>query len=553
MSTFSALLLPTILHTKDSHVPSWFDEPIEFKDTVEGWIAISGVLAATYTNTQPVSENPTTYAATRLPGFSDDFYNRIICTPSNLAIGNVISSQVRTVDVFNGYFVDKELTSLTLTNGSGIIVSGPSAPSDWKPLQTQQYSISVSVDGPANINALLNFDWTGASDYSLPITGIRTVAFPYQAQTPWSEILEWKTNVLISNNGSEQRIRVRNAPRQSFSAVYPIQNSEIARSVNIVYSWLARRWAVPVWSETQVIASISIGATVITCDTVNYDIRAGSLIGIWKTATQNEILEIASLTSTTITLTTTVQFAYIDALLYPVRIGRVTNNGVARNSNGYNASLELTYDIFDNKTLPVSAPTQYLGYDLYTDETVLDSSNQVDDSFVTRSEIIDFGLGLVEQYSPWQYNRIARTYRVVKQGPEEIWAMKLWLHRRAGKLRPFWLPTFENNFRLNHTGLVNNTIRVWADEYRTLGSAHNHIIFKLKDGSWVPRQVTGTSIVDGVTLDVAFNGTVLNIDVSEIMVVSFLSLKRLDTDRIEIEHIGNNTASYAFRIIEILP
>lgn len=552
MTTFTAVLISSVITAKDSHVPAWLSAPVEFKVDAEGWLS-AGLLTATFSNTQPVTENPTTYTAVRLPGYGDDFYNRIIYTPSILAIGNVISSQVRTVDVFNGYLVDKELTTLTLTSGTGVIVSGPSVPSNWKPLQTQQYSISVSIEGPANINALLNFNWTGTTDYSLPITGIRTVAFPYQAQTPWTEVLEWKTNVLISNNGSEQRVRVRNAPRQSFGAVYPIQSTEFARSVNIVYSWLARRWAVPVWSETQVIASISAGASVITCDTVNYDIRAGSLIGLWKTDTQNEILEVVSLTATTVTLTTTVQLSYTNALLYPVRIGRVTNNGVNRNSSGYNASLELTYDIFDNKTLTVSAPTQYLTYDLYTDETIFDGSDQIDDSFVTRSETTDFGIGIVEQYSPWLYNRIARTYRVVKQGAAEIWAMKLWLHRRAGKLRPFWLPTFENNFRLNHTGLVNNTIRVWADEYRTLGSAHNHIAIKLKNGTWTPRQVTGTSIVDGVTLDVAFNGAALAIDVSQIMVVSFLGLKRLDTDRIEIEHIGNNTARYAFRIIEIAP
>lgn len=551
MTTYTGVAPPATLYAKDSHTPSWLDEPVEFKDVASAWLSGS-LLVATFTSTQPVAENPNTYTAIRLPGFSDDFYNRIIIEPSVLDVGSIVSSQTRVLSVFNGYFTSKTLGALVLTNGTGISLIGPSIPAVWGPLQVRTYDVNLSPVGPPNIAASLFFDWAGSVDDStVPVSGVRIVVMPYQATAPWQETLEWNTQVMTANNGTEQRQRLRQSPRQSFTATYPVKTSEMARAVNLVYGWLTRRWAIPVWSEAQQLVGLTVGMTVITLNVTDFDFRVGELIGFWQSPTANEAVEVAAIGSGTITLLTALVRSYDIAHVYPVRVGRVNGN-IQRQSNGYMSDLQLTFDVLQNIDLATASPPQYLGQDLYTDPSLFDGDT-VSDTFDGRVDVVDYG-GLTEEFAPWLNNKTTRPYKVIKDDPADIRAFKLWLFRRAGRLRPFWYPTFEVNLRLASSGAITNTIRVWADDYQFVGNQHNHIAIKFTAGTWTPRAVVAVAAVAGGDfLDISFDGSALSVDASTLAYVSFLALKRLNSDKITLEHQTNGVMVSAVAVTEISP
>jgi len=77
-----------------------------------------------------------------------------------------------------------------------------------------------------------------------------------QPQAPAKESLAWKTDVIESMNGSEDRLQVRLSPRQQFQLSYPANAKETARAFNTIYGERGEQWLVPVWSQAQRLGSV---------------------------------------------------------------------------------------------------------------------------------------------------------------------------------------------------------------------------------------------------------------------------------------------------------
>lgn len=545
-------LLSFIANTLTGVVPPWTDK-VPYNTEPEGWL-VGPVVKATRTSTQPIDQHPANRAGYLMPGFGTDFYNRILVEPGVLNIGNLVSDQFRVIRVFNGYFVSKTLEALQVQDGEGIAVQGDTPPTIFGPLKTKTYGVTVSTNGPPTIDALLRFNFEGSTDdINVPIQGARITSLPYQAEAPYKETLEWKTQIIIPNDGAiEQRIRLRKHPRQSFAGTYPIPASEMQRAQNIVYGWLTRNWAIPVWSEARRLGAVPPGTTDLLCDPTTGDFRVGGLAQIWDTSRSNEVVEIDAVLSDRLVLRRATAGSYNAPVLLPVRSGRCNGNATRRTS-GYDGALDMTFQVSDNLDLSALAPipSQFLGEDIYYDEAIL-PDDDLEDTISGRVDMTDYDTGPWDAFAPWKYNQISRPYSRVLRNARELWDFRLWVHRRAGRLKPFWMPSFESDLRLDMTGIVSSSIIVLADDYRNLGDAHKHVAIQLRDGTWYPRTVTGTAIVDENHLNLALDAP-LNVDASLLTRISYLGLKRLDSDQVVINHRGGGVAVSTIKILEIQP
>lgn len=488
-----------------------------------------------------------------MQSFSDDWYNRIHIRPSTVDVGNLVSDQFFTVEVWNGYFSSKNLESILQSGTSGIVFVGPVPPAVWGGLQTRSYDMTVTTDGSPDIDAHFLFNWTGTvDDAELVVTGSRIVSLMYPFEAPATEELEWLTQLIQANDGTEQRIRLRKKPRQTFKVRYPLQYDEMARAQNRAYGWLTRRWAVPLWSEAQYIGSVASGATTITVPTNNTDYRNDSLAFIYESNKKNTTLDVQSVGAGVLNLRRPMPEAYSNAWIMPVRIGRVLGN-IKRQLNGYNGALMVDYEFSDNIDLGLgTTPQQFLGEDIYFDE-ILVGDELLEDQITARVDTIDYDTGPTQSYSPWQFTHLRRPFRYIIQGLDDIWTFRKWLHRRGGRQRPFWIPTFENDLRLKQTGLITSSITVDSDDYKLFSSDRSHIAVKFKDGTWATKTITGiTDLGNGLSvlaLDVPFAG----VDASTVLMICFLGLKRLDADRVELEWNTNRTLVVAVPVMEIQP
>lgn len=504
-------------------------------------------------NNLPISEAGEVSTGWRMPTFLDDYYNRIHIRPSNINVGNLVSEQQFAIEVWNGFFNSRQLQNIQVQNGGGISLVGAVPPATWAALETKTYQLTVTTDGPPDINAIFHFDWDGtADDGDLRVLGSRIVALPYIFEAPAKEVLEWKTDVLTTNDGSEQRVRLRKKPRQSFNVTYPIPYREMARAENLVYGWLTRRWAVALWSEAQQVGTLLAGTTVINIDTTASDYRDGALIMIWESNRKSATADVGIVSAGTLTLNRPLAETFNNPWIVPVRLGRIVGN-VSRATSGYNGSLEMTYEFSDNIDLdPPAAPTQFLGYDVYFDEA-LKNGEALTDSLQARVDVVDYGTAAgASFYSPWTYTRIGRPYKFLLQGLQDIWNFRKFLHRRAGRLRPFWVPTFENNMRVAQTGELTQSIEVYADDYREFAPERTHIGILLDDGTWLLRTINAATASGTDTAVIGLDAPI-NINANRIRQISFLGLKRLDADRVELQWNSNRVLECTVRMMEIQP
>lgn len=376
------------------------------------------------------------------------------------------------------------------------------------------------------------------------------VVLPFHPEAPLSEVLEWKTDILNSHNGTESRYRTRNAPRQALSISCPIPPEFNARAVNTAYGGRARRkWGIPVWTEAQPVGSVSFGATSVTLDTSDRDFRPDSLALLWSSPSVWRVVRIGEVTANSIALKEEVGLTLHGAHAMPLRVGRLRSN-IQRVSNGYRTALTMTQEAEDNAALTPSAPTQFLGHDIYFDENLFGGDGLTQD-ITSRVDVIDYETGKVQQFAPWIFNRRAYPYRKVMEGIAEVAAFKRWLHRRAGRLRGFWLPSFENDIRLSMSGTIESSLILHNDAYAPLGVDHSNIAIETKSGQWYARTITelsGTGNFRTAQLD-----SPVNIPAADVRRVSFLGLHRLDTDRVELSWQGGGVCVSEFRIIEVQP
>lgn len=555
MTAFSGQLGPAVVAGASPTRPSWLS-------TIGTWTTGNvahnpGVNAANgpLTNNQPGALRGFTFSGAVVPGANAVFYNRILVEPVYIDLGSIVSEQSRTITVFNGYLTGQVLSSID-ENGfdSGMTLAGAATPTVYLPLQEETYTLTVTVAGSPQIDAsaVYNFTALGVA-VSVAIVGSRIVLLPVTFRSRVVETLVWKTDVIPAYDGGEQRIRLRRSPRQQLRVQAYLDRTERNHVENLLIGWRRRIWAIPMWIEARPSsAPVTAGDTIINVDTQYGDFRVDSLAVIWEGPTKFDVFQVGALTVSTITLLRGANDDYASPIIMPVRSARMTRHPV-RVASGYDAVLKADLEVTDNIGFgPGASAIQFDGEDFY-DVTPLyeEGGDGLDDEYEHRIETLDFGNGVVRQYAPWDQIKINRAFDLILEGLQEVWEHRMWLHRRAGRLRPFYMTTYENNFFLLTEGNIGDTFEVSQNSYAAQGFERNHIAFRLKaDGSYIFKTVLDTEDLPSGNISIQIDSA-LNHDSAEIDEISFFGLKRLESDRQSLTWMPNNVAMTTLTTKEI--
>jgi hypothetical protein len=391
-------------------------------------------------------------------------------------------------------------------------------------------------------------DGEGGNTYISVVAEEAPTLMPFQPRAPMSETLSWLTDIQTSKDGTEDRAQMRISARQSLRMNYPLGNENMRRGFNMIYGRRHGQWTVPLWHQAQHIGAVSAGEFTISAEPDYSEFREGDYALLWQSPTQLQLLSVAGTSGSSITFYNLTE-EFTDAWLMPARVGFIPENP-RKVLTGHRSELEVRFQIEDNVALTVSAPTQYLSNDIYYDETLL-SGDTLSDDIVGNFDLQDEELGIVSYYAPWLYTKVAHTHRVVAEGPVEAWALRQWLYRRAGRLRPFWQPSFEDDLRVVSTGALTTTLDVLPDDYLNYAGDRTHIAVQTKAG-WLPRAITGTELVSENVLRLTLD-TSLATNASNIIRVCWLGLKRLNTDSVDLNWPGAGVCELEVRLLEIEP
>lgn len=516
-----------------------------------GFYTIGDPAYSSVTNNLPIDIEPkATLTTSKYPTFFDDYYYRVHVNPNVLDLGNMLSSQSRNVEVWSAYFIDNTLTSITQNATDGITMLEPIAvPTVFNPLESRIYVFNITTNGPPILDADFMFNFASES-VDLNVIGRRVVIWPFIPETGAKEGLNWKTDV-IGCFSSEQRIALREAPRQSFSYEFLLDNSQFSRAKAITSQWAHRVYGIPVWSEiSKIEATVSAGSSFIPFDTTYADYRDYDLVILWSSDTLQEALEINTVIPTGVNLKLPLISSWTNFYIAPLRFAR-TPSGIEfnRTSNKY-IGASSKFEITQNKALPNEGSfPMYRGKVILTDRSAVVGG--ITERITRTVDTFDNGSGLIEIDIQNNWVRHLQEISFVKTTRQSIWQLRQWIHARRGKQKSFWLPSWNNDLEVVQTvSSAATAITVKPISYSLFYTVKD-IMIKLLNGAEIYLRIMSASTdINGNEVLALSTSVGYDFNTTDVDFICFMSHCRLDTDQITINHIDNNHIETSIIVME---
>lgn len=522
--------------------------------------ALAAGAGGVYTKNLPVAQdNIRAYPGSLVRGFERDFYHRVHIIPNLIDVGSLSTQQARSVEVWNAHLVANQLDSIQAQNTDGIVLIGPFAPPTlYLATASRIYNITVSLDGPPVINGIFIFLFDLDAP-QLQIKGRRVVGFALRPNWdfPLLERLEWLNEIIESRAGIEQRIQLRKNPRRGFEyRLLAASDRERVMLENLLAGSQSRIFSMPVWIDAAILSSaVASGATSIQVNTANRDYAVDNLLAL-SYGLDVEWAEISALGATSVTIKSALVKAWpAGSKVVPVRSARLPQSNLSVNY-GSDASADclLRFSLEDDWLIQAAVEAaDYRALPVLLTRT--NWSQDLDTSYARKVRDIDFQTGARAVDDLTDFGRVRRTHRVVLNGHAEFTAFRAWLQARSGRLKPFWQPSHQQDLKVvaaiasSQAGItVENTgyaLNAGAKQGR------RDIMIWTNAGQRYYRRIkaaTDNGATEDIALDTALGVT---LQPGDIRMVSFMPLKRLDADAVEIAYQTNELAEASLSFVTV--
>lgn len=493
---------------------------------------------------QPITVLSEVKTGNKKTSYLDDFYYRVHINPASINVGNLLSDKLIDFEVWNSLFVQNDLTSISEDATEGLALLGQPTPLlVYKALQSRVYTLAVSNAGPAKINGLFSFNFNlGGYTPVLSVTGLRILA--WWARANWDsriiERWEWLTNVIESRNGKEQRVKLREEPRRTIEYSLIVKNNKERRLLeNLLFSWQARIFGLPIWTDQLFIQSeLPIGSTYIQCATFSRDYVVGGLVGLFQEE-QFEIGNILSFDAEGIMLQSpTTSYWGAGTKVVPMRAARLSDKTSLTRETDTIATMTVQFRLEepDFRAPKVEAVT-YRAYDVL--EIKPDWAEDISTDYIRKVNGIDFqtGTNLVDDLSG--VPTVLTKYHWLLGSREEIHATRALLFARFGRLVPIWVPTFYSDFTIvSVVSTASTVIQVEHTNYSTSiaqTTQRRDIRIELHNGNVYYRRIVASTVESATVEQLVLNASLGElVQAHEFKLISFMVLSRLDADQLEV-------------------
>jgi hypothetical protein len=354
------------------------------------------------------------------------------------------------------------------------------------------------------------------------------------------ERLEWLTDVLEAEDGSEQSIRLRGAPRRFFEFAIMVEGRERRAAENVLHNWQGRAWGLPVWMDSATLElQITAGSTSVSIDTTTRDYRVGGLLVVFTDFLTYEVVQIDAIAPGAITLAAPLAATWpAGAEIAPIRAARMPEDVRLQRFTGDASYGRLRFECVDLNDWPAATEaTTYRGFPILGQAP--DWTEDVEQGFLRKLSRFDPETGpfVVDERGSGAF--LLQSHRWLLDGRTEIDAFRRWLYARKGRLTRFWLPTFALDLVVvANIAALGLTIDVEHCGYTATideDIGRRDIRIELHTGTVYYRRIVSSvevsASVERLTIDSAL-GTLTT--PAQIRSVSFMMLARLEADAAEI-------------------
>lgn len=380
-----------------------------------------------------------------------------------------------------------------------------------------------------------------------------------------TEYLEFKTEVHENYDGSEDRLNLRDQPRQELRFKYVTFKRALGDMFHMLYANLRGLWGIPMKQIKLKIPDLDSDFLPFDTKLTKADFRVGFILlesdeGIQVAeiteigryvVTQQEIrdpetdeiiqeeivkFEDGFRFSESITAT--------NAYMTPLRIC-IIDGDASIAASGFYAGQEITFKVLDEDCPDdVGAePEQYKGEDIYFKPLVLEGDS-LSMALTQHQVIVDGEIGGFQDFTNWEKPRYTKPFKSILKSKEEYSQYKNFLFRRLGKYKAFWMPLYEKHLNITSTGL--NWIEV--DNDYVIEADRKNLAVKI-NGIWSAHSITAINKNGSKTrLTVSPSLDVLP---SQIQSICYLGLYRLAADSVEFSFLGNSITQVNVPIVEL--
>lgn len=364
--------------------------------------------------------------------------------------------------------------------------------------------------------------------------------YPPVWQTGIIERLEWLTNVIEAEDGSEQRIALRQTPRRIFEFTFLVQERQQAELEAKLWANGAKAWDVPIWTDKAYSTSpLFDGSMVVPVDTAYRDFAVGNKV-LLQDKYHQRLATIAAVNASYLTLTAAMPYDMEpETEVTPVRTGYLDQSQQVTRFTG-NAIYDVVRFQLDDISSHTaeSAAYSYRDYPVY-EGAVTGWQNDPVTSYQRKTEIVDFGGGGIYRDDLTGLPKLASSQYWTLTSRQVIADFRAFLYARRGRLNALWLPSFLPDLQLTSTtasaALQLNVLNIGYTDNYSLAKNRRDIRIELQDGTILYRRITACAVIDDQTEQLTINiAPGIDLVPDEIERISFMTFSRLQADAVEL-------------------
>jgi hypothetical protein len=363
----------------------------------------------------------------------------------------------------------------------------------------------------------------------------------------------YRTDVIAGPGRPEQRIRLRERPVRTIE--YPIlttaaEESQIARS--LPYQYQGQMIGIPLWLwASRLTIAASIGATAFTLGTIADLVpwETGSWVMLWRgndgPAPVWELLEFASEASGVVhTVGAATRAWAAGTILVPVQLGRLTGRAELRHRTHSALGATIAAELASSAggTLSRPSPPTYGGVEVLP--RLPRAPDLGSDVLERELEGLDPITGEKSVQLPSPVPVEGRSLSWICESRAELVELLAFLQDRAGRLKPFWIPSWRQDLTLAVAASSgSSTLRIKSTGYAShvypAGGYRRNLALRAPGGALQYRKAT-SAIDQGDGTETVTLDSPLSAALPLGSLLMFLELVRLDTDepRVEFHHAG---------------
>jgi hypothetical protein len=481
--------------------------------------------------------------------FFEDFYNQIYFIPNAVDLGSISGTVSAIFQVWNARLVNTTVNDIAVFDAEGLSLSGPVTPYTFRPLEFQPYTIRATESGPPEIKARFVFDTSaGPALYTVPVRGIRAYMSPLfpNWDDPFIMDYEFKTDIIVSRSGREQRRALRATSRKSVRFTATAGFAKLRWINDLLATAQARTIILPEYPRKARSTEAMPGdGTAMSIDRTPYWLVEDAFVAL-SYEDRLETRRVDGAAAGVVTFKSAGEGAPwpVGTRLTPALTGKLAQElSTSRNSNAV-ATVDVEYEVTPlsgSKAVSGATVPMFNGRELFLARP--NWLREPDLTFKHTVEEVDYGFGPKARYVPIKFGTRAWRATYLGRNADEADVIREQFERMRGQQNEFYMPTWENDIvPMSFIAANGNTIRVQGEDFaKAYGgdTVYRAVYVRLRDGTEHFKTVTS---IFGVK-DPVGNDSVIQtgesfpelIQPEDILMCCWMPVWRHSTDKLTIQ------------------